>query len=53
MADAYIAAAGIDAPPAEPTPTDDWLPAESGARLDLAAVDWGSNCGNCSAVVGL
>ena len=30
MADAYIAAAGIDAPPAEPVPADDWLPAESG-----------------------
>lgn len=37
MADAYIAAAGIDAPPAEPIPADDWLPAGSGARLDLAA----------------
>ena len=37
MADAYIAAAGIDAPPAEPVPADDWLPAESGARLNLDA----------------
>ncbi len=37
MADAYIEAAGIDAPPAEPRPDDPWLPAESGARLDLAA----------------
>ncbi|MCX6499685.1 MAG: NAD(P)/FAD-dependent oxidoreductase [Arthrobacter sp.] len=37
MADAYIAAAGIDAPPAEPVPADDCLPAESGARLDLEA----------------
>lgn len=31
MAVAYIAAAGIGAPPAEPMPADDWLPAESGA----------------------
>ncbi|AXJ10241.1 NAD(P)/FAD-dependent oxidoreductase [Arthrobacter sp. PM3] len=37
LADAYIAAAGIDAPPAEPAPADDWLPAGSGARLDLDA----------------
>ena len=37
MADAYIAAAGIDAPPADPVLVDDWLPAESGARLNLAA----------------
>ncbi|MET3719279.1 NAD(P)-binding domain-containing protein [Arthrobacter sp. UYEF21] len=37
MADAYISAAGIDAPPAEPVTADDWLPSESGARLDLAA----------------
>lgn len=37
MADAYIAAAGIDAPSAEPMPADDWLPAESGARLNLDA----------------
>jgi putative flavoprotein involved in K+ transport len=37
MADAYIEAAGIDAPPAEPVPDDPWLPAASGARLDLAA----------------
>ncbi|MEV8041862.1 NAD(P)/FAD-dependent oxidoreductase [Arthrobacter sp. NPDC080082] len=37
MVDAYIAAAGIDAPPAEPMPADDWLPADSGTRLDLEA----------------
>jgi putative flavoprotein involved in K+ transport len=37
MADAYIAAAGIDAPPPETPTTDAWLPAESGARLDLDA----------------
>ena len=37
MADAYIAAAGIDAPPADHVPADNWLPAESGARLDLGA----------------
>jgi len=37
MADAYIAAAGIDAPPAEPAPADDWLPADPGARLNLDA----------------
>ncbi|MFJ6156569.1 flavin-containing monooxygenase [Pseudarthrobacter sp. NPDC092184] len=37
MADAYIEAAGIDAPPAEARPDDTWLPGESGARLDLAA----------------
>jgi putative flavoprotein involved in K+ transport len=37
MLDAYIAAAGIDAPAAETAPADDWLPAESGARLDLDA----------------
>ncbi|MDI3213235.1 NAD(P)/FAD-dependent oxidoreductase [Arthrobacter sp. AL12] len=37
MADAYIHAAGIDAPPADPVPADDWLPAESGARLNLDA----------------
>ncbi|HKU32105.1 MAG TPA: NAD(P)/FAD-dependent oxidoreductase [Arthrobacter sp.] len=34
--DAYIAAAGIDAPPAEVRATDDWLPEEP-ARLDLAS----------------
>ena len=37
MLDAYIAAAGIDAPPAEAAPAVDWRPAESGARLDLDA----------------
>ncbi|UEL29516.1 NAD(P)/FAD-dependent oxidoreductase [Pseudarthrobacter sp. L1SW] len=37
MADAYIAAAGIDAPPPETPTADAWLPAESGARLDLDA----------------
>ncbi|VXC56678.1 FAD-dependent oxidoreductase [Arthrobacter sp. 9AX] len=35
MADAYIEATGADAPPADPVPDDPWLPAESGARLDL------------------
>ena len=37
MLDGYIAAAGIDAPVAEPVPADDWLPPSSGARLDLEA----------------
>jgi putative flavoprotein involved in K+ transport len=37
MLDAYIAAASIDAPAAEAVPADDWLPADSGARLDLEA----------------
>jgi putative flavoprotein involved in K+ transport len=37
MLDAYIAAASIDAPAAEAVPADDWLPADSGARLDLDA----------------
>ncbi|MET4145493.1 NAD(P)/FAD-dependent oxidoreductase [Arthrobacter sp. UYCo732] len=37
MTDAYIAAAGIEAPAAEPVPADDWLPTDSGARLDLDA----------------
>ncbi|WP_426976368.1 hypothetical protein ACQCSU_16625 [Pseudarthrobacter sp. O4] len=37
MADAYIEAAGIDAPAAEPTQDDPWLPGESGARLNLDA----------------
>ena len=37
LADAYIHAAGIDAPPADPVPADDWLPADSGARMDLDA----------------
>ncbi|GAC1373933.1 MAG: NAD(P)/FAD-dependent oxidoreductase [Pseudarthrobacter sp.] len=36
LIDAYIAAAGIDAPPAEPRAADDWLPSEP-AHLDLAA----------------
>lgn len=35
MADAYIEAAGIDAPASEPPQDDPWLPAESGQRLDL------------------
>lgn len=37
MADAYIEAAGVDAPDAEPPQDDAWLPAESGARPDLDA----------------
>jgi putative flavoprotein involved in K+ transport len=37
MLDAYIAAAGIDAPAAEPVPANDWQPPSSGARLDLRA----------------
>lgn len=37
LADAYIAAVGIDAPPAEPVPDDPWLPSEYAARLDLHA----------------
>jgi putative flavoprotein involved in K+ transport len=36
MLDAFIAAAGIDAPPAEPRAADDWLPSEP-AQLNLAA----------------
>lgn len=39
MADAYIQAAGVDAPPAEPLPEDRWLPSESGARLDVDKED--------------
>jgi putative flavoprotein involved in K+ transport len=35
--DAYIAAAGIDAPEPLPAPADDWLPAPEPARLNLAA----------------
>ncbi|UKA63769.1 flavin-containing monooxygenase [Arthrobacter sp. FW306-04-A] len=35
--DAYIAAAGIDAPEPRPAPADDWLPAPEPARLNLAA----------------
>ncbi|WP_115786920.1 flavin-containing monooxygenase [Arthrobacter silvisoli] len=35
--DAYIAAAGISAPPAEPARVDDWLPEPAPPRLDLAA----------------
>jgi putative flavoprotein involved in K+ transport len=35
--DAYIAATGINTPPAETAPAGDWQPAESGARLDLDA----------------
>jgi putative flavoprotein involved in K+ transport len=37
MLDAYITAAGIEAPVAEPVPADDWQPSSSGARLDLGA----------------
>ena len=37
LSDAYIRAAGIDAPEAEAPEPDSWLPAESGARVDLAA----------------
>jgi putative flavoprotein involved in K+ transport len=37
LADAYIAAAGLEAPAAEPVPDDPWLPSDSGARLDLGA----------------
>ncbi|MFE4834006.1 flavin-containing monooxygenase [Arthrobacter sp. NPDC056691] len=37
MLDAYIAAAGIGAPAAEPVPAIDWQPSSSGARLDLEA----------------
>ncbi|MDD1475466.1 flavin-containing monooxygenase [Arthrobacter sp. H16F315] len=37
LADAYIDAAGVDAPPAEPLPVDGWLPTQSGAHLDLDA----------------
>lgn len=37
VVDAYITAAGIEAPAADPVPADDWLPSGSGARLDLAA----------------
>ena len=37
LADAYIHAAGIDAPPPDPVAVDDWLPTESEARLNLAA----------------
>ncbi|WP_284981189.1 NAD(P)/FAD-dependent oxidoreductase [Arthrobacter sp. efr-133-TYG-118] len=35
--DAYIAAAGIDAPEQQRAPVDDWLPAVSPARVNLAA----------------
>lgn len=35
--DAYIAAAGIDAPEQQPAPADDWLPVSSPARVNLAA----------------
>lgn len=50
MADAYIAAAGIDAPAPETPRTDSWLPPESGARLDLdaegiTAVIWATGYG--------
>ncbi|MDR7161330.1 NAD(P)/FAD-dependent oxidoreductase [Arthrobacter sp. BE255] len=37
MTDAYIEKAGIDAPAADPVTVDQWLPGESGARLDLGA----------------
>ncbi|MDE8667631.1 NAD(P)/FAD-dependent oxidoreductase [Pseudarthrobacter sp. H3Y2-7] len=39
LADAYIAAAGINAPEPEAPPPDGWLPAASGSRLDLADAD--------------
>ena len=37
LSDAYIKAAGLDAPEADVPEEDPWLPAETGARLDLAA----------------
>jgi putative flavoprotein involved in K+ transport len=37
LADRYIEAAGLDAPPAEPVPDDAWLPSAPGDRLDLDA----------------
>jgi len=37
MLDAYIAAAGVEAPAAEPVPALDWQPSSPGARLDLGA----------------
>ena len=37
LSDAYIKAAGIDAPAADVPEEDHWLPAEPGARLDLKA----------------
>lgn len=37
MADAYIAAAGINAPEPEAPPPDSWLPDAPGSRLNLAA----------------
>lgn len=37
MLDAFIAAAGIEAPVAEEVPADDWQPFSSGSRLDLDA----------------
>jgi putative flavoprotein involved in K+ transport len=37
MLDEYIAAAGVEAPAAEPVPALDWQPSSSGARLDLGA----------------
>ncbi|MFF2345178.1 flavin-containing monooxygenase [Pseudarthrobacter sp. NPDC058119] len=37
LSDAYIKAAGLDAPEADVPEEDHWLPAETGARLDLAA----------------
>ncbi|NUU32675.1 hypothetical protein [Arthrobacter sp. C9C5] len=58
MVDAYIAAAGIDAPPAEPLPADYWLPEDSGARLNPLPREsrrssgppgtaWASACSTC------
>lgn len=37
LIDAFISAAGISAPPAEPVRVDDWLPSSSSARVNLAA----------------
>ncbi|XAS68109.1 hypothetical protein V3C33_01880 [Micrococcaceae bacterium Sec5.7] len=50
MTDAYIDAAGIDAPAAEPVPADEWLPAESGARLNpdaegVTSIIWSTGYG--------
>jgi putative flavoprotein involved in K+ transport len=39
MADAYIAAAGINAPEPDAPPPDAWLPGASGSRLNLDAED--------------
>ena len=37
LSDAYIRAAGLDAPEADVPEEDPWLPTDTGARLDLAA----------------